>query len=104
MKVNNIQALDYERRSKELVLMLTNTTMEAITGMDTALVEVRTDDGDLVEVFAGYSLRAVTCNVQEQTYTAVLTTEASDTTAAALQKLSQEVAEITDAIERGLTL
>lgn len=118
MKANNIKALDYERQGAALVLILSETSLEEVTGMDTALVAIRTDEGDLVEAFAGYALRTVTYDLTAQTYTATLSTEAGDTTAAALSRmakqvsalesanaeLTSQVAELSGAIERGLTV
>lgn len=124
MKINGIKALDYEHQGATLVLILSGTTLEEVTGMDASLVEIRTDEGDLVEAFAGYALRSVTYDTAAQTYTATLTTEASDNTAAALSQMAEDlakakdkvnalesantelagqVAELTGAIERGLT-
>ena len=51
MKVNGITALDYERQGNSLALILSGATFEEVSTMDTALLEVRTDDGDLVEAF-----------------------------------------------------
>lgn len=124
MKANNIKALDYEHQGTSLVLILSGTTLEEVTSMEAALVEIRTDEGDLVEAFAGYAMRSVTYDTATQTYTATLTTEAGDNTAAALSQMAGElaaakdkvsalesanaalagqVAELTGAIERGLT-
>lgn len=77
MKINGITALDYEHQGASLVLVLSETTLEDIVSLDTSLVEIKTDDGDLVEAFAGYALRSVTYDLDAQTYTATLTTEAS---------------------------
>jgi len=67
MKINNIKALDYERQGNTLALTLSKTTLEAITSMNTALVSVRTDDGDTVEVFVGYALRSVSYDLATRT-------------------------------------
>ncbi len=125
MRINNIKTLDYKHQGGSLVLILSGTTLEEITSMDTSLVEIRTDEGDLVEAFVGYALRAVTYDTAAQIYTATLSTEAGDSTAAALSKMAEELskakskvdalensntelagqmAELTGAIERGLTL
>ena len=60
MKVNNIKALDYRHQGNTLVLAFAETSMEEITGMDTALLTVKTDEGDMVEAFAGFRLVRVT--------------------------------------------
>lgn len=123
MKINGITALDYEHQGASLVLILSETTLEDIVSLDTSLVEIKTDDGDLVEAFAGYALRSVTYDLDAQTYTATLTTEASGSVSAALARMAEDLAvakgqvasleasnselagqlaEITGAIERGL--
>ena len=52
------------------------TTLDAVSNLNTALVEVRTDDGDLVEAHGGYALRAITYDKDKQTYTVACTTAA----------------------------
>ena len=49
MKINGIKALDYQCQGDSLTLVLTETTFDAVSNLNTALIEVRTDDGDLVE-------------------------------------------------------
>lgn len=126
MKINNITAQDYAAQDGFLELIgLTGSSLEEITSMDTTLVKVQTDDGDLVEAFAGYTLRTVTYEVASETYTAVLALGTADTTAATLARLAEDLdasqqqvaalqqanvtltaqlTAISDAIERGLTL
>ena len=58
MKINGIKALDYQCQGDSLTLTLTETDFETVSNLNTALVEVRTDDGDLVEAHGGYALRA----------------------------------------------
>lgn len=93
MKINNITASDYRAHDGLLELVgLTSATLEEITGMDTSVVEVRTDDGDLVEALAGYVLRSVTFDIAASAYTAVLSVGTEDTTAATLSKLAGDLA------------
>ena len=73
MKINGIKALDYQCQGDSLTLTLTETTFDAVSNLNTALVEVRTDDGDLVEAHGGYALRAITYDKDKQTYTAICT-------------------------------
>lgn len=118
MKVNNITATDYTRQDGTLQLIgLTGATLEEIAAID-GLVTVQTDDGDLVEAFAGYSMRSITYDITSASFTAVLALGTEDTTAATLSKLAGELAEaqgkvtalegqlaeLTGAIERGLTV
>ena len=64
-----------------------------MSNLNTALVEVRTDDGDLVEAHGGYALRAITYDKDKQTYTVACTTAADDTTAQAISQLVSKVDE-----------
>ena len=84
MKANSIKALDYQAQGNQLVLTLSETSLEQITGMDTALLRITTDDGDLVEAFSGYRVARVTYEAADGTFRAVLEQGAGDTTAAAL--------------------
>ena len=64
-----------------------------MSNLNTALVEVRTDDGDLVEAHGGYALRAITYDKDKQTYTVACTTAADGTTAQAISQLVSKVEE-----------
>ena len=66
MKINGIKALDYQCQGDSLTLVLSETTFDAVSNLNTALVEVRTDDGDLVEAHGGYALRAITYDKDKQ--------------------------------------
>ena len=94
MKINEIKALDYQCQGDSLTLVLTETDFEAVSNLNTALVEVRTDDGDLVEAHGGYALRAITYDKDKQTYTVACTTAADDTTAQAISQLTTMVEEL----------
>ena len=94
MKINGIKALDYQCQGDSLTLTLTETTFDAVSNLNTALVEVRTDDGDLVEAHGGYALRAITYDKDKQTYTVACTTAADDTTAQAISQLTTMVEEL----------
>ena len=88
MKSNGIKALDYQVQGERLFLTLSETSLEQITGMDTALLRITTDDGDLVEAFSGYRVARVTYEAADGTFRAVLEQGAGDTTAAALAALT----------------
>lgn len=92
MKINSITALDYKAQGNLLELELTGTTLEEITSMDTALLTIQTDDGDLVEAFAGFALRSVTYTPDNGVFRAELSQMAEDTTAAALAALAAKQA------------
>ena len=99
MKINNITALDYEAQDGLLVLVLTDTNMEAVAAIDGSLLTVQTDEGDTVEVLAGYALRSVTYDLAAGTYRAVLALAMEDTAAAAYAKLAGQVEDLAKAVE-----
>ena len=94
MKINEIKALDYQCQGDSLTFVLSETDFETVSNLNTALVEVRTDDGDLVAAHGGYALRAITYDKDKQTYTVVCTTAADDTTAQAISQLVSKVEEL----------
>ncbi len=91
MKANNIKALDYQHQGNTLVLTFAETSMEEIVGMDTALLTVKTDEGDMVEAFVGFRLVRVTYEVTEETFTAVMEQGADETTVKALAAVTEEL-------------
>lgn len=94
MRINNIKALDYQVQGERLAIPLAETSVEAVLAMDTTLLTVKTDDGDTVEVFAGYALQTVTVDAADPTnVTAVLTRSADDGTAKALDALTDKLAQ-----------
>lgn len=94
MKINGIKALDYQCQGESLTLVLSETTFDAVSNLNTALVEVRTDDGDLVEAHGGYALRAITYDKDKQTYAVVCTTAADGTVSQAISQLTTMVEEL----------
>ncbi len=99
MKINDITVLDYGHQDGLLVLVLANTSMEAVTAIDGSLLKVKTEAGDTVEVLAGYVLRSVTYSLTEDTYQATLTQAMDDTAAEAYSKLAAEVEDLGKAVE-----
>ena len=97
MKINGMTALDYARQGGSLALVLSGTTFEEVGTMETSLLEVRTDDDDLVEAFAGYALRSITYDTAAQTYTATLALAADDSTAKALDLITAKLTELQSA-------
>lgn len=94
MRINNIKALDYQAQGERLAIPLAETSVEAVLAMDTTLLTVKTDDGDTVEVFAGYTLQTVTVDAADPTnVTAVLIRSADDGTAKALDALTDKLAQ-----------
>ena len=84
MKINGIKALDYQCQGDSLTLTLTETTFDAVSNLNTALVEAH----------GGYALRAITYDKDKQTYTVACTTAADDTTAQAISQLVSKVEEL----------
>lgn len=95
MKINGIKALDYQCQGDSLTLVLSETTFDAVSNLNTALVEVRTDDGDLVEAHGGYALRAITYDKDKQTYTLLAPQPLHGTVAQAISQLAAQVEELT---------
>lgn len=93
MRINNIKALDYQVQGERLAIPLAETSVEAVLAMDTTLLTVKTDDGDTVEVFAGYALQTVTVDAADPTNVTAVYTRAVDGTAAALDTISAQLVE-----------
>lgn len=91
MKVNDIKALDYRTDGDLLTIPFTETSADAVLAMDTAVLTVKTDDGDTVEVLAGYALRSVTVDAKDPTSVTAVLTRAVDGTAAALDTISDRL-------------
>lgn len=92
MKINGIKATDYKAIGSELELVFIDTTMDDIAAMDTSIITVRTDDGDLVEIMSGFSLSSVTFDVVTKTFTTRLVRSIDDTTAVTLKALNERLA------------
>ena len=93
MKINDIKALDYQTEGDLLTIPFAETSVEKVLALDTAVLTVKTDAGDTVEVLAGYALKTLTVNADDPTgVTAVLTREV-DGTAAALDTISARLVE-----------
>lgn len=75
MKANNITAYDYSQAGDALSIVLGCTVGEALT-FDASRIEVRTDDGDLVEAFAGYAVKSATVDAQTKRVTLSLVYDA----------------------------
>ena len=88
MKVNDIKALDYQCQGDSLTIPFAETSVEAVLALDSAVLTVKTDAGDPVEVLAGYALKTATVAAAEQTSVIAVYTRAVDGTAAALDTIS----------------
>ncbi len=91
MKVNDIKALDYRTDGDLLTIPFADTSVEAVLALDAAVLTVKTDAGDTVEVLAGYALRSVTVNAKDPTSVTAVLTRAVDGTAAALDTISAQL-------------
>ena len=91
MKINGIKALDYQCQGDSLTIPFAETSADAVLAMETAVLTVKTDDGDTVEVLAGYALRSVTVDAKDPTSVTAVYTRAVDGTAAALDTISAQL-------------
>lgn len=93
MKVNDIKALDYRTDGDLLTIPFAETSVEAVLALDAAVLTVKTDAGDLVEVLAGYALKTATVAAADPTSVIAVYTRAVDGTAAALDTISAQLVE-----------
>lgn len=91
MKVNDIKALDYQCQGDSLTIPFAETSVEAVLALDTAVLTVKTDAGDMVEVLAGYALKTATVAAADPTSVTAVYTRAVDGTAAALDTISAQL-------------
>ena len=91
MKVNDIKALDYQCQGDSLTIPFAETSVEAVLALDAAVLTVKTDAGDTVEVLAGYALRTATDAAADPTSVTAVYTRAVDGTAAALDTISDRL-------------
>ena len=92
MKANNITAYDYAQSGDALSIVLGCTVGEALT-FDASRIEVKTDDGDLVEAFAGYAVKSATVDAQTKRVTLSLIYDA-DGLGAGINALAAENAKL----------
>ena len=91
MKVNDIKALDYRTDGDQLTIPYAETSVEAVLALDAAVLTVKTDAGDTVEVLAGYALKTATVAAADPTSVNAVYTRAVDGTAAALDTISAQL-------------
>lgn len=91
MKVNDIKALDYQCQGDSLTIPFAETSVEAVLALDAAVLTVKTDAGDTVEVLAGYALKTATVAAADPTSVTGMYTRAVDGTAAALDTISAQL-------------
>lgn len=91
MKVNDIKALDYRTDGDLLTIPYAETSVEAVLALDAAVLTVKTDAGDTVEVLAGYALKTATVAAADPTSVNAVYTRAVDGTAAALDTISAQL-------------
>lgn len=93
MKINDVKALDYRTDGDLLMIPFADTSVEAVLALDSAVLTVKTDAGDPVEVLAGYALKTVTVAAADPTSVTAVYTRAVDGTAAALDTISAKLVE-----------
>lgn len=91
MKINDVKALDYRTDGDLLTIPFAETSVEAVLALDSAVLTIKTDAGDTVEVLAGYALRSVTVDAKDPTSVTAVLTRAVDGTAAALDTISDRL-------------
>lgn len=92
MKINGITATDYKAEGERLTLALAASSLDEITAMQTDTLRVETDEGDLVELFAGYVLERVEYDAVTGGYTAALTRDAPDNVKRVYDALTTQLA------------
>lgn len=90
MRINGLTAYDYQSSGNDLALILGCGVSEALA-MDTALIEVKTDQGSLVETFAGYAKRSATVDAATGRVTLLCYLD-KDGAGAAVDALAKELA------------
>lgn len=75
MKANGITAYGYSQSGERLDLVLGCAVDEALA-LDPSSIEIKTDDGDLVEAFAGYAVKSATVDAQTKRVTLTLVYDA----------------------------
>lgn len=93
MKVNDIKALDYRTDGDLLTIPYAETSVDAVLALDAAVLTVKTDAGDTVEVLAGYALKTATVAAADPASVTAVYTRAVDGTAAALDTISAQLVE-----------
>lgn len=93
MKINGIKALDYQCQGDSLTIPFAETSVEAVLALDAAVLTVKTDAGDTVEVLAGYALKTATVAAADPASVTAVYTRAVDGTAAALDTISARLVE-----------
>lgn len=91
MKINEIKALDYQTDGDLLTIPFAETSVEAVLALDSAVLTVKTDAGDTVEVLAGYALKTATVAAADPASVTAVYTRAVDGTAAALDTISAQL-------------
>lgn len=90
MKINGLTAYDYQSSGNDLALILGCGVNDALA-MDTSIIEVKTDQGSVVETFAGYVKRSATVDAATGRVTLLCYLD-KDGTGAAVDALAKELA------------
>lgn len=90
MQVNGITAYDYHTSGTELAIVLSCTVEQALA-MDTSKIEIKTDQGSIVETFAGYAKKSATLDISTNCVTLLCQLDQNGT-GAAVNRLAQDLA------------
>ncbi|WP_087066449.1 hypothetical protein [Intestinibacillus massiliensis] len=91
MKANGITCTDYAAQDGKLLLVLCDTELDTVLGMDTAVIKITTDAGDVAEVFPGYqAVESVQYVTATKAYKAVLTRDANNAMNEIADRLAKE--------------
>nr|DAQ07478.1 MAG TPA: hypothetical protein [Caudoviricetes sp.] len=92
MKINNLTAYNYAETTDGLSLVL-GCSIDDAFALDPSRIEVKTDDGDIVEVFAGYAIKSATIDAATKRVTLNLYYD-SDGAGAGINVLAKQNAEL----------
>lgn len=100
MKANDIKCLDYNPDGQNgMIFVLEDITPQHSLELDWSVVNITTDDGDLVEVIAGYSPRSAKVEATTNYVYLELVTGYEAETLAAIKKLAEENAMLKEELD-----
>lgn len=100
MKINGIKSNDYKIVDEELNIILVCTAEEALA-MDTTIIKVTTDQGDLVEQFVGFIKISATVNAMSGEVTLKCVKDDSETLTS-LIKANEDSTSRLDTVENAI--
>lgn len=79
MRINNLCAIDYKLNNQNLLIYFKNVSTEQIAHLNSTILTVTTNSGELVESFTGYKVQSIEYNIKDDVYIATYT-QSQDTT------------------------